>query len=329
MMEGQPKRPTLTTLAQILGLGVSTVSLALRDSPEIAVATRQRVQLAARQAGYRPNRAGVRLRTGKTNVITVVLNPQDEGSGFFADFVLGISEGLMGTPFHLVVTPYSLADAMEPIRYITETSSADGIIISRTQPDDQRVRFLVDNAIPFVTHGRTDMGLSHPFVDYDNEHYAYAAVRALHERGHRRIAAIGPQPQVTFYQHTTLGLGRALQDFDMSLVPLGPVYITEKMPDIFAAVIAQLGTPASPTAFVCSSLGAAMACAAAGQSKGLLLGKSFDVVTKSPTTMSRFLHPEMICFDEDFRKAGTNLARIVIRAIAGESVDQLQLVTRD
>ena len=71
MSDGHEKRPTLRSLAEITGLGISTVSQALRDSPEIAIETRKRVQLAAQQMGYRPNRAGVRLRTGKSNVITI------------------------------------------------------------------------------------------------------------------------------------------------------------------------------------------------------------------------------------------------------------------
>ena len=98
MAEETLKRPTLRSLAEVVGLSISTVSLALRNSPEIAEGTRLRVQLAARHAGYRPNRAGVRLRTGKTNVITVALNPQDEGSGFFADFVFGIADGWPAQP---------------------------------------------------------------------------------------------------------------------------------------------------------------------------------------------------------------------------------------
>ena len=61
-IEDHVTRPTLRTLAQITGLGVSTVSQALRDNPEIAEETRRRVKLAAQQAGYRPDRAGVRLR---------------------------------------------------------------------------------------------------------------------------------------------------------------------------------------------------------------------------------------------------------------------------
>ena len=162
-------RPTLKTLAEITGLGISTVSQALRDSPAIAEETRRRVQLAAQQAGYRPNRAGVRLRTGRSNVITVILNAQDAGSGFFADFVYGVSSGLAGTAYHLVITPYDYHDQMAPVRYVVETASADGVIISRIMPNDPRVRYMAENGMPFATHGRTEMGICHPYHDYDNE----------------------------------------------------------------------------------------------------------------------------------------------------------------
>ena len=89
------------------GLGVTTVSRALKDAPEIGAETGERVQLVARQIGYRPNRAGVRLRTGKTNVISLVLNTEEEIIGFVSDMIYGISEELAATPYHLIVTPYS------------------------------------------------------------------------------------------------------------------------------------------------------------------------------------------------------------------------------
>ena len=110
--------PTLKTIAFMTGLGISTVSRALKDGPEIGADTKARVKLIAREIGYRPNRAGVRLKTGKTNVITVVLNAGEDGSGFFSNFVYGISDALSGTSYHLVVTPYSLSDPMAPVRYI-------------------------------------------------------------------------------------------------------------------------------------------------------------------------------------------------------------------
>jgi LacI family transcriptional regulator len=79
------ERPTLKTIAFMTGLGLSTVSQALKDGPDISRATKERVQLVAKQIGYRPNRAGVRLRTGKTNVIALVLNTKEEGMGLVSE----------------------------------------------------------------------------------------------------------------------------------------------------------------------------------------------------------------------------------------------------
>ena len=58
-------RPTLKTIAYMTGLGVTTVSRALNDAPDIGQATKERVRLVAKQIGYRPNRAGVRLRPAR------------------------------------------------------------------------------------------------------------------------------------------------------------------------------------------------------------------------------------------------------------------------
>ena len=54
-------RPELP-IAFMTGLGITTVSRALKDAPDISNETKERVRLVARQIGYQPNRAGVRLR---------------------------------------------------------------------------------------------------------------------------------------------------------------------------------------------------------------------------------------------------------------------------
>lgn len=50
-----PQTPTIRSLARQLRVSVATVSEALRDSPRVNVATRQRVRRAAERAGYQPN----------------------------------------------------------------------------------------------------------------------------------------------------------------------------------------------------------------------------------------------------------------------------------
>ena len=106
--------------------------------------------------------------------------------------IYGISEHLAQTPYHLIVTPYSRNnDPLEPVRYVVETGSADGIIISRTEPDDKRVRYMLERGFPFATHGRTEVGTEHAFHDFDNYAFAREAVKKLAGLGRKRLALLG------------------------------------------------------------------------------------------------------------------------------------------
>ena len=146
-----PRKMTMAELAKLADVDVSTVSRALKDAPDIGEETKKRVQLVARQVGYRPNRAGVRLRTGKTNVISLVLNTDEQLMGFISDIIYGVSEELASSSYHLILTPYSSRnDPMDPIRYVVETHSADGVIISQTEPNDPRVRYLTEHGLSLI-----------------------------------------------------------------------------------------------------------------------------------------------------------------------------------
>ena len=180
---------TLRTISELTGLSQSTVSLSLRGGTSLREETRRRVAEAAASVGYVPDRAGVRLRTGKTNVISLILNIDEELMGLTSHIVYGISEVLASTNYHLIVTPYSRdRDPILPVRYILDSGSADGVILSSIEPQDARVKLLIERNLPFATHGRTEFGVAHPYHDFDNEAYAYEAVRRLAERGRRRIA---------------------------------------------------------------------------------------------------------------------------------------------
>jgi LacI family transcriptional regulator len=326
MEDPTEKRATLRSLAEITGLGISTVSQALRDSPEIAIETRKRVRLAAQQAGYRPNRAGVRLRTGKSNVIALVLNPQDGGSGFFSNIIYGISDALSGTAYHLVVTPYSLSDPMEPVRYIVETNSADGVIISRTQQHDQRVSYMTENNINFVTHGRTDMGVEHAYYDYDNEAFAYDALRRLKEKGRDNIALMSPPPTLNYYQHTLKGFDRGLVDFGLNGFLVGATSSDSHDEELMAAGFEMSQRKTPPGGVICASASMALAVNAGLAKGGMKVGDSFDMVVKSVNPLLHLLLPEIIGINEDYRKAGFELGKMIIARIAGTKAVDLQVL---
>jgi LacI family transcriptional regulator len=318
-------RPTLKTIAFMTGLGVTTVSRALKDAPEIGEETRRRVQLVARQVGYRPNRAGVRLRTGKTNVISLVLDTDEQIMSFVSDIIYGVSEALATTPYHLIVTPYShVQDPMDPVRYVVETGSADGIIISRTEPDDPRVRYMIEHNIPFATHGRTATGLAHPFHDFDNYAFAADAVRRLASLGRRRLALLTPPQGLTYHQHTLDGFSDALSETGASEIPFNTVSIDHSLDQIRSRTAQLMRRENRPDGFVSSAAAATLALVAGIEDAGLTLGRDVDVVSKQSSKILHLFRPELYVVHEDFRLAGRVLARSVLGWINGEDPRSLQ-----
>jgi LacI family transcriptional regulator len=326
--EATRERPTLKTIAFMTGLGVTTVSRALKDAPDIGAETKERVRMVARQLGYQPNRAGVRLRTGKTNVIALVLSIDEEIMGFSSQMVFGISEVLSGTPYHIVVTPHSHSkDPMLPVRYILDTGSADGVIISRIEPDDPRVRLLTERNMPFATHGRTDAGQVHPFHDFDNEAFAYQAVEKLVAKGRRHIALLQPPSKLTYYTHMRIGFQTGLHDYGAEEVPLR-VTIDTPLEEIRNVVEAMMRSPNAPDGIVCSAGSAAIAVNAGIEAAGKRLGHDVDMVSKESAPILNWIRPEIITVYEDVRHAGREMAKAVIARIDGVEPELLQSISQ-
>lgn len=320
--------PTLKTIAYMTGYSVTAVSRALKDAPDIGMETKQRVRLVAQQIGYRPNRAGVRLRTGKTNVISLVLNTEEEVMGLTSQMVYGISEVLRDTPYHLVVTPYAHQnDPMEPVRYIVETGSADGIILSRTELQDRRVRYLTENGMPFATHGRTETGIEHPWHDFDNERFAYDGVKRLAERGARRLALIAPPDILTYSRHMKAGFAAGLRECGLRQVPLDTITVDDNLDTIQAHVFEAMRSPDRPDGIVCGSGSAAIAAVAGIEQAGLRVGRDVLIVSKQHTNILRRFREDIEVINEDVRLGGRDLATCVIRSIQGVPPTELQFLS--
>ena len=79
----------LSTIADALGVSTATVSLALRDSPLVAGATRDRIKEHARAIGYIYNRRAASLRTSRSGIVGVVVH--DIMNPFFAEILRSIA----------------------------------------------------------------------------------------------------------------------------------------------------------------------------------------------------------------------------------------------
>lgn len=323
------ERPTLKTIAYMTGLGITTVSRALKDAPDIGADTKERVRRVASEIGYQPNRAGVRLRTGKTNVIALVLSVEEELMGFTSQMVFGITEVLSGTPYHLVVTPHSHSkDSLVPIRYILDTGSADGVIISRIEPDDARVRMMTERNMPFATHGRTDMDIVHPYHDFDNEAFTYQAVKKLVEVGRKKIAILPPPGKLSFHDHSRTGFERAIRDFGAREILVDSITIETALESVRAFGEKLMRSDDAPDGFVSISGSSTIALIAGFEAAGKKLGVDIDMVSKQSAEFLNWIRPEIYTINEDVRQAGRELAKAVLARINGIAPEKLQSISQ-
>jgi LacI family transcriptional regulator len=131
---------TIKGLAHRLGVSPATVSRALADNSRISPETRERVQEAAREAGYVPNRAARALVTGKGyGFVGLVLS--DPGYGrehsYLGEFVQGLGQGFSahGIDIFLAFVPEGQSE-MQVIRNIVSSRRADGLVLGRTTEAD-------------------------------------------------------------------------------------------------------------------------------------------------------------------------------------------------
>ncbi|MCJ9750886.1 LacI family transcriptional regulator [Neorhizobium sp. BETTINA12A] len=319
-------KPTLKTIAELTGLAVTTVSHALADAPQIALETRQRVRKVAADIGYLPDRAAQRLRTGRTNVISLVLDPHEEILGYATSMINGLTEALRGTAYHLVITPhFSDTPQIDPVRHIMRNRMADGIVFTRTEPADERVKLLMENNFPFICHGRTELATAHPFVDYDNYSFAYKAAKKLIAAGARKLSIILPPERFTFAHHLRHGFMTAVREEGVGFEIAKGVTLDSKSDDIRDYLFRRMAEPERPDGYICGGEVSALAVMASVYDHQLELGQDIRLVAKQTSGLFDQIRPRVETIYEDLTEAGLLMGKLLLKRIAGPApIQELQ-----
>ncbi len=318
-------KPTLKTIARISGLAVPTVSRALNDAPDIGAETKKLIRKIAKDVGYIPNRAGVRLRTGRTNVISLVMSTEHDMMGHSTRLISSVAGGLRDTPFHLVVTPFFPdQDPMEPVRYIVETGSADAVIINQVQPQDPRIAYLMERSFPFATHGRSDWADRHPYYDFDNSAFGEIAVNELADRGRKNVLLIAPPAAQAYAQHIIYGTRKGAADRGLNVTLADPVTSDTKIDDIVDYVDITLRNHPEIDAIMTASTSSAMAAVAGLEKIGAKVGREIDVSTKEAVPFLKLFRADILTTTEKVGAAGEFLARAAIQAVRSPLTTPMQ-----
>lgn len=326
-MEKGHKPPTLKTISEMTGLSLSTVSLSLRDGSRLKRETREKVAEAAAKIGYVPNRAGVRLRTGQTNVLALVLAPEQNTIDYTRRLIQGIGDHIQGTKYHLNVIPeFSTGNPVAAVEYILNNRTADGVILTHTSQRDPRAAMMLDADFPFVTHGRTEFRRPHAYLDFDATRYLQMGVQRLASLGRRNVALAVLDNQTTNFKQIEQSFERARTGCGLS----GGVIKSPKLlgsPEAARDLGQQLARDGCPyDGLMCNNELTALAILGGLTAEGLTMGKEFDMVCKQTTEILPALQPQMDTIAEDLFASGTELASLLIRRINGDPTPDLQIL---
>ncbi len=307
------KRVGLKTLAEELGLDVSTVSRALRDDPRVKPATRRTVQTLATRYDYRPNAAARALRGGKSGRVAVLLSPPQQrfASPIFLELLSTLDQHLREIGLNLAV--FAARDRDEEagiVRQIIDEGLADGLVLGRTRKDDARVKLLLDRGVPFVTFGTTDWTDLHPSVEIDYAEAGRLAIRALAETASRNIHILSAPEGLNFADNYVRGAVAEAAVLGLADPHIQRIEMTEDAGKSAASgVLASTRQPA----FACVQDSLAFGVFRAAADAGLRVGPDLTVFGGQNFPGSEHTAPPLSTFSTEDASVAELLSQVMMR----------------
>lgn len=207
------KEITIYDLATQLGVSPATVSRALKNSPEISIATRKKINALAEKLGYRHNTFASSLRLQTTNTIGVIVH--ELNSHFIVSVLAGIEKVATEAKYNLIIGHSSEITKLE----IANANNlyhkrVDGLLASLAYDTNDLSHFQVFKAkkIPIVFFDRVYESEEGTKVIIDNRKAAYEATMHLVEQGCKRIVHITGNLKRNVYAKRLEGYNQALAD---------------------------------------------------------------------------------------------------------------------
>jgi DNA-binding LacI/PurR family transcriptional regulator len=190
-----PSKVTIDTVARHANVSRQTVSNVINAPDMVRDETRARVVAAIEELGYRANLAARQMRTGRSRLIGVRIDPVRNGieASVLDRFLHGLSETAAPSGYRVVL--YTATDDSAEIATYEELLASytlDAFVLTHTHHDDTRTSWLRQHDIPFTTFGRPwGAPDRHSWVDIDGAAGTAIATNHLIGAGHRRIAFLG------------------------------------------------------------------------------------------------------------------------------------------
>jgi len=296
-------------------VSIKTVSRVLNREPNVAEATRRRVEAAVERLQYRPH-PSARTLAGRRSYLVAMLydNPS---SNYLMEVELGVLDACQAQHYNLMLAPllYDAKDIVAKVESLVQQLRLDGVVLTPPITDDAALLQRLDaldvpwaSISPREEHRRIG-------VIVDESSAVREMVAHLVSLGHRRIAHIKGHPahgatgwRLDGYRE---GLREAGIDYDAALVRNGNFDYASG----FAQGNALLDLPQPPTAIFAANddMAAGVICAVC--ERGLSVPRDVSVCGFDDTPIARHIYPSLTTVRQPTREMGRLAGNELLKAI--------------
>ncbi|WP_114782579.1 LacI family DNA-binding transcriptional regulator [Botryobacter ruber] len=208
------QKPTIHDIARELNVTFSTVARALNDHPAISIATKEAVRETAKRLGYRQNKLASSLRSGRSNIIGILVPSLDVT--FFSSVVHGIENVMNENGYNILL--YQSNESFKQESKGIETflqARVDGIIssISAETTKDEFYAEIIKKGVPLLLFDRVLENLPVPSVTIDDYKGGFIATEHLIKKGYRQIVHITSEQKLKIFAERFRGYVDALKQY--------------------------------------------------------------------------------------------------------------------
>ena len=308
------RRTTHAAIAAEAGVSLPTVSKVVNGRPDVAPATRARVEQLLDQHQYARNGMRKHRRSGLIDLVLAGLD-----SPWAVEILRGVEEWGSQHGTAVAVSSVRHGDA-RPASWTSALAShhTDGVILVTTKLTDAQLVQLRSAGIPLVVIDPANTPPPEiPSVGATNWAGGLAATEHLLSLGHRRIGAItGPidylcsLARVDGYRSA---LERAGTQFDPALVRYGDFHHEGG----FARAVELLDLPEPPTAIFAGSDQQAFGVYEAARQYGLRIPEDLSVVGFDELPVARWASPPLTTVRQPLAEMGNVAAQMLGELIEG------------
>ena len=325
-------RVTSFDVAALAGVSQSTVSRALSGDTSISEATRQRVSEAARQLDYFGNENAIRLRTGRTNTLAVVVVCREEEdrkdvNPFHYSLLGSICAAASARRYEVLVSFQSTRETL--FAHYQDQRKADGLIVIGTTENRMAWDYFRSQQgdISWVCWGSPFDELE--WIRSDNHQGGMIATQHMVDQGYRRIVCITSldSPQKQFAERYA-GYEQVMRDNGLEpwLCPIAEGLPREEQGRRAIAQLLESGRDFD-AAFVVSDL-IALGSLAELHDRGIAVPESVGVVGFDALRSGAYSTPSLSSVEPDFELAGKMLVENLLTVIEGKRTESRRVPVR-